>query len=156
MQLKLTSLPPWQCWWNESNTFYVSCTRYGPPGLQLFHIEQFSYDLEMKTHKQNRKNKQTEMEQFDWFIKRIQMSVAFGWLILNAQVKKLHAQELSRNQPILCFDVELQNDWPIEQSLLRIRVFFGGKTKRLTNTYRDHFSWSYKNHSNCVHCLPCI
>ena len=34
----------------------------------------------MKTHKQNRKNKQMEMEQFDWLIKRIQTRVAFGWL----------------------------------------------------------------------------
>ena len=44
-------------------------------------------------------------------------------------MKKLHARELSRNQPILRFDVILQHDWPIEQCLLHIRVFFGGKTK---------------------------
>ena len=29
-------------------------------------------------------------------------------------MKKLHAQELSKHQPILCFDVILQHDWPIE------------------------------------------
>ena len=45
--------------------------------MQLFHIEQFSYDLEMKTDKQNRKNKQMEKEQFDWFIERIQTHMAF-------------------------------------------------------------------------------
>ena len=29
------------------------------------------YDLEMKTHEQNRKNKRTEnIERFDWFIER--------------------------------------------------------------------------------------
>ena len=63
-----------------------------------------------------------------------------------------------RNQPILRFDVILQHDWPIEQCLLHIRVFFGGKTNRpcfdlfihwlikhLTNTYRDHFSRPYEN-----------
>ena len=43
-------------------------------------IEQFSHDLEMKMHKQNRNNKRTETERFDWFIKRIQTRVTFGWL----------------------------------------------------------------------------
>ena len=54
------------------------------------------------------------------------------WLLVgsaNAQVKKFHAQELSRNHSILRFDVILQHDWPIEQWFLHIRVFFGGKTK---------------------------
>ena len=46
----------------------------------------------------------------------------------SAQVKKFHAQELSRNHSIIRFDVILQHDWPIEQCLLHIRVFFGGKT----------------------------
>ena len=43
-------------------------------------LEQFSYDLEMKTCKQNRNNKLTDIECFDWFIERIQTHVAFGWL----------------------------------------------------------------------------
>ena len=43
-------------------------------------IERFSHDLEMKTREQNRNNKQTEIERFDWFIERIQMRVAFSWL----------------------------------------------------------------------------
>ena len=43
-------------------------------------IERFSYDLEMKTREQNRNNKRTEIERFDWFIERIQTRVAFGWL----------------------------------------------------------------------------
>ena len=86
-------------------------------------LKRFSYDLEMKTHEQNRNNKRTKIERFDWFIERIQTPVAFGWL-------KLHARELSRNQSILRFDVILQHDWPIEQRLLHIRVFFSGKTKR--------------------------
>ena len=75
-------------------------------------------------------------------------------------MKKLHARELSRNQSILRFDVILQHDWPIEQYLVHIRVFFGGKTKspcfdlfihwlikQMTNTYRNHSSRSYENHS---------
>ena len=42
-------------------------------------IERFSYDLEMETREQNRNHKRTEIERFDWFIKR-QTRVAFGWL----------------------------------------------------------------------------
>ena len=34
----------------------------------------------MKTREQNRNNKRTEIERFDWFIERIQTQVAFGWL----------------------------------------------------------------------------
>ena len=33
-------------------------------------VERFSYDLEMKAHEQNRNNKWTEIERFDWFIER--------------------------------------------------------------------------------------
>ena len=44
------------------------------------YIERFSYDLEMKARQQNRNNKRTEIERFDWFIERIQTRVAFGWL----------------------------------------------------------------------------
>ena len=69
-------------------------------------------------------------------------------------------EALSRNQSILRFDVILQHDWPVEQCLLHIRVFFGGKTKSLcfdlfihwlikqiTNSDRNHFSRSYENRS---------
>ena len=73
----------------------------------------------MKTREQNRNNERTEIERFDWFIERTQTRVAFG-----KKKKKLHA-----NQSKLRFDVILQPDWPIEQCLLHIRVFFGGKTK---------------------------
>ena len=34
----------------------------------------------MKKHGQNRNNKRTEIERFDWFIERIQTRVAFAWL----------------------------------------------------------------------------
>ena len=73
-------------------------------------------------------------------------------------VKKRHPRELSRNQPILRFDVILQDDWPIEQCLRHIRILFSVKTKRpcfdlfihwlikqIKNTYRNHFSRSYEN-----------
>ena len=43
-------------------------------------LERFSNDLEMKTRKQDRNNKRTEIERFDWFVERIQTRVAFDWL----------------------------------------------------------------------------
>ena len=84
----------------------------------------------MKTREQSRNNKRTEIELFNWFIEQIQTRVAFGWLMERSGEKKLHARELSRNQAILRFDVILEHDWLIEQCLLHLRVFFGGKTKR--------------------------
>ena len=87
-------------------------------------LQRFSYDLEMKTREQNRNNKRTEIERSDWSIERIQTRVAFGWLSERSREK------LSRNQPILRFEVILQHDWLIEQCRLHIWVIFGGKTKR--------------------------
>ena len=113
----------------------------------------------MQTREQNRNDKRTEIERFDWFVERIQTCVAFGWLSERSG-EKLHARELSRNQPILRCDVIQQHDWPIEQCLLHIRVVFGKTkrpcfdlfirwlTKQVTNTYRNHFSRSYENRSN--------
>ena len=43
-------------------------------------VERFSYDLEIKTREQNRNNKRMEIQRFNWFIKRIQTPVYFGWL----------------------------------------------------------------------------
>ena len=83
----------------------------------------------MKTHEQNRKKKRTDIEQYDWFVERTQTLVAFDWLSEHSGEETSHAQELSRNQSILRFDAMLQHHWPIEQCLLHIRVFFGGKTK---------------------------
>jgi len=34
----------------------------------------------IQMREQNRKNKRTEIERFDWFIEQIQKRVAFGWL----------------------------------------------------------------------------
>ena len=41
------------------------------PHVELFmNLERFSYDLEMKAREQNRNDKRTEIERFDWFIER--------------------------------------------------------------------------------------
>ena len=159
LSLPLRLAPP------NVNTFPVSLLSAN----HNFTIERFSYDFELKTREQNRSNKRTKIERFDWFLKRIQTRVAFGWLSERSG-EKIHARELSTNQPILCFAVILQHDWPIEQCLLYLRVFFGGKTKwpcfdlfihwllkQLTNTHRNHLSRSYENRSNwaisdCANC----
>ena len=121
-------------------------------------IKRFSRDLEMKTGEQNRNNKRTEIELFDWFIERTQTRVAFGWLNERSDEKTSCLFEVSRNHPFRRLHVMLQ------QCLLHIRVFFffSGKTKRpcfdlfihwllkqITNTYRNHFSRSYENRSIC-------
>ena len=59
--------------------FPTRLTALGSPRM-LTKLERFSYDLEMKTREQNRNNKRTEIERFDWCIERIQTHLAFGWL----------------------------------------------------------------------------
>ena len=49
--------------------------------------ERFSYDLEMKTREQNRNNKRTEIERFDWFIEQTQTRVALSWLSKRSKEK---------------------------------------------------------------------
>ena len=123
-------------------------------------IKRFSYDLEMKTHEQNRNNKRTEIEWFDWFIERIQTRVAFGWLG-ERLAEKLHARRaFSKSIDTSLWRHTATHYWPIEQCLLHIRVVCGGNTKspcfdlfihwlmkQITNTYRNHFSRSYENRS---------
>ena len=85
--------------------------------------------LKVKTRERNRNNKRPQIEPFDWFIERVQTRMAFGWLSERPRVKKLHARELLES-----IDTSLwrhtATDLSIEQCLLHIRVFFGGKTKR--------------------------
>ena len=49
-------------------------------GVKQNLLGRVSYDLEIKTRQQNRNNKRTKIERFDWLIERIQKPVAFGWL----------------------------------------------------------------------------
>ena len=54
------------------------------------------------------------------------------WLVIkvNGGVKKLHTQELPRNQSILRFDVILQHNWPIEQ-VNKITPFGNADSKKI-------------------------
>ena len=120
--------------------------------LNLVFIERFSYDLEMKTRKQNRDNKQTEIERFDWFIERIQTHVK--WTLRRKNFIPENILEIALTS--YCNTIGQL----IEQCLLHIRVFFGGKTKRpcfdlfihwlikqIANSYRNHFFMLYENRS---------
>ena len=124
-------------------------------------LEPFLYDLEMQT-RETKQKRQTNGNKAIWLVCRTDTNLRGFWLVKRTLGwKKLHARELCRNQPILRCNVILQHDWPVEQCLLHIRVFFGGKTKRpcfdlfihwrikqVTSTYRKHFSRSYENRSN--------
>ena len=63
----------WRCW---TCKYDLQCTTVWLPKINFsFSLERFSYDLEMKTREQNRNNKRTELERFDWFIER-------AWLLV--------------------------------------------------------------------------
>ena len=109
-----------------------------------------------------KQKQQTNGNRAIWLVCRTDTNARGFWLVKRTLGwKNSMPEELSRNQSILRFDVILQHDWPIEQCLLHIRVFFGGKTKRpcfdlfiywlikqITNAYRNYFSRLYENRSN--------
>ena len=78
-----------------------------------------------------KQKQQTNGNRTIWLVCRRDTNACSFCLVIKRtlRLKKLHAQELSRNPSILRFDVILQHVWPIEQCLLYIRVFGGGKTK---------------------------
>ena len=73
-----------------------------------------------------KQKQQTNVNRAIWLVYRTETNARGFWLVKRTLGwKNFMPEELSRNEPIL------QHDWPIEQYLLHIRVFFGGKTKRL-------------------------
>ena len=83
----------------------------------------------MKTREQNRNNKRTEIERFDWFIERIQTRVAFGWLSERSGEKTSCPRTFSKsidNSLWRYATTRLAN----RTSLLHLRVLFGRKRKR--------------------------
>ena len=120
-------------------------------------IERFSHDLEIKTREQNRKNKRTEKQRFDWFIERIQTRVAFGWLSeRSAEKTSCPKNFLELNQYFAL--TSYCNTIGQSNNVFSILGFFGRKTKspcfdlfihwlikQITITYRNHFSRSYEN-----------
>ena len=123
-------------------------------------IERFSYALEMKTREQNRNNKRTEIEQYDWFVEQIQTLVAFDWLSERSREKLLMREnflEISRYFALTscCNTIGQSKD---AFSILgfslagkrRVHVlifFIHWLIKQIMNTYRKDFSRSYENRS---------
>ena len=109
-----------------------------------------------------KQKQQTNGNRAIWLLYRTDTNARGFWLVKwTLGWKKLRARELSRNQPILRFDVILQHDWPIEKWLLHIRFFGGwGNEEAMfwsfqpladeTNNehLRNHFSRLYENRSN--------
>ena len=97
-----------------------------------------------------KQKQQTNGNRAIWLVYRTDTNARGFWLVKRTLGwKNFMPEELSRNR----FDVILQHDWSIEQCLLHIMVFFGGKTKtpcfdlfihwlkkQITNTYSNHFS----------------
>ena len=83
--------------------------------------------------RKNRNNKRNEIERFDWFIKRIQTCVAFGWL------NKRSGENISWLGTFLkSIDTSL---WRKTKSPCS-DLFIHWLIKQITNTYQNHFSRS--------------
>ena len=123
--------------------------------------ERFSNVLEMKTHEQNKHNKRTEIEWFDWFIEQIQMRLAFGWLRKPSDEKNFKPKnflEINHYFTLTsCCSMigQSNNAFSILGFSLagkgrgHVLIFIHWLIKQITNTYRNHFSRSYKNRSKC-------
>ena len=84
----------------------------------------------MKTREQNRNNKRTEVERFDWFIERMQTRVAFDWFNDRSGEKTSCPKnflEINRYFSFTSYCGRIH--WPIEHCLLHIRVSLAGKRR---------------------------
>ena len=80
---------------------------------------------------QTKQKQQMNRNRGIWLVCRVDTNACDFWLVKRTLWwKKRYAWQLSRNQPIVCFDVILQHDWPIEQHLLYTKVFFDRITQR--------------------------
>ena len=106
--------------------------------------------MTLKWKRANKKQKQqTNGNKAIWLVYRTDTNAPGFWLVKRTLGwKKFMPEELSRNR----FDVILQQDWPIEQCPLHIRVFFGGKTKSPCLVLFIH--WLIKQITNTYSLLP--
>ena len=69
----------------------------------------FSYDIEMKTREQNRNNKRTEIEQFDWFT-------------ISTQSSSAHVEERDQERIPKPVSTGVENDWFAERIQTRVAL----------------------------------
>ena len=79
---------------------------------------------------QTKQKKQTNGNRAILLVYRADTNARGLWFVKRTPgCKNFMPESFLKINPILRFDAILQHDWPMEQCLLHIRVFFGGKTK---------------------------
>ena len=117
----------------------------------------------MKTREQNRNNKLTEIERLDWFVERIQKRVAFGSLSERSGEKTSCPKnfvEINLHFALTsyCNTIGKSNNTfsilrfsLVGKRRVHVLIFHLLPDKKITNTYRNHFSRSYENRSTvCI------
>ena len=109
-------------------------------------IERFSCDLEMNKREQNRKNKRTQIERFDWFVERKRTRVAFCWLREHSVEKTSRPKNFLEINRYFTLTSYCNTIGQSNNALSILGFSLAGKLIiQITNTYRNHFSRSYKN-----------
>ena len=116
---------------------YKALTRNKPPGAlkteEIITVDLFSnlYTAIFVWYPGNKNNKPRETEWFDCFVEWIQNASGscHDWLSTRSARKNFMPEGLSRNQSILCFDIVLQHDWPIELCLPILGFSLAGKRR---------------------------
>ena len=123
-------------------------------------IEQFSYDLGMKTHEQNTTNGNRVI----WLLYWMDTNACGFWLVKwtlgwknfmpenSLEISQYFALtsycntigQLNNAFSILGFAFGWQNEESMFLSFIHWLI------KQMTNSYQNHFSRSYENHSNCL------
>ena len=155
---------------NKTSSTLRNYRRIEYASLTVLRQSDFRMTLKWRLNENSRtkQKQQTNENRAIWLVYQTDTNAHGFWLVRRTLWwQKLHAWELSRNQPILRFDVIMQHDWPIEQCPLHIRVFFGGKTKRacfdlfiswliktITNNYRNYFSNARSHENRSIFAFP--
>ena len=115
----------------------------------------------MKTREQNRNNKGTEVERFDWFIERMQTRVAFDWLNDRSGEKTSCPKnflEINRYFSLTSYCGRIQSNiafsilgflWRENEEAMFL-TFHPLADKTNNEHLQNHFSTSYENRSKTL------
>ena len=125
---------------NCLNLWFFSCQGQSLPYIRAIYVWLWNENARTKQKQQTNGNRVIRL------VYRTVTNACGFWLVKRTLGWKNFMPENFLEISILRFDVILQHEWPIEQSLLHIRVFFGGKTK---SPYFDLFiHWLIKHWNN--------